>query len=130
MNAAAKKRQDQPWLGIVEGIVFAAVASIAGILLLALAVKLFGLSDGVIPPANQILKIASILIGVFCAVRRGARGLTGGAIVGAAYIALGAGIYMLADGGFAPVEVLLAELGIGTATGVVSGILIANLLKK
>ncbi len=125
-----KKQTDRPLLGIIEGVALAAVASVIAILLFALIVKTFGLSDAVIPPVNQVIKVLSILLGSWRAVKSGARGLIGGLAVGIAYILLGAGIYMMLEGAMSPIGVLLADLALGAAAGAVSGILIANLMKK
>lgn len=131
MSAVTKKQAiSRPMLGIVEGVALAAVVSVVGILLFALIVKTFGLSDAVIPPVNQVLKVVSILLGTWRAVHCGARGLVAGLIVGVAYIALGAGIYMLLEGALSPVSVLLTDAALGAASGGVSGVLLANLLKK
>ncbi len=130
MSSVAKKQAGKPWLGIVEGIVLAAAATVVGILLFALVVKTFGISDTVIPPFNQVLKVVSILLGTWRAVRSGARGLTGGLMVGVGYILLGAGVYMLLERALSPMSVILVDIAIGAAAGGVSGVLIANLLKK
>lgn len=128
--STVKKQGNSAIMGIIEGVALSALASVVGILLFALIVKVFSLSDAVIPPVNQVIKVLSILAGTFRAVARGSRGLFGGLIIGIAYVALGAGVYMLLDGGLAPIGVLLADVALGAAAGGVSGVLIANLTKK
>lgn len=125
-----KKQTLRPWLGVAEGVGFAAAASVAGILLFALVIKTFSISDEAIPVVNQLIKVASILLGTWRTVRKGSRGVVGGLLVGALYAAAGLTIYAVIESMMPPVSVILGDLILGSAAGAVGGILIANLLKR
>lgn len=55
--------------GLKSGL-FSLVFACIGVLLLALAAKLFGLSDGILPIINQVLKAVAVVLGTAISVKQ------------------------------------------------------------
>ncbi|NLG24623.1 MAG: TIGR04086 family membrane protein [Clostridiales bacterium] len=104
------------------------IATLACMLALAAVVVFANLPDGVLMAVNQVVKVASIFLGVRSAVGAGGRrGFAMGTAVGLIYMALGYGLYCLLDGGLSTAQALAGEFGMGAAVGAVSGAIVANL---
>ena len=58
------EKSNKSWLNMTVGALVSIIVSLALILIFALLIKWFNLSDAVITPANIIIKIISIAIGV------------------------------------------------------------------
>ncbi|MGI5884424.1 MAG: TIGR04086 family membrane protein [Candidatus Spyradocola sp.] len=117
-------------LALLRGVLFAAVLSIALILLFALLVLLFDWGTGVVSSGNQIVKVLSILFGTLVAAKGNAlRGWAAGLAVGGAYMALGIALYCAFSGELLPLAVMAGDLGLGLAAGFLSGLLAASLKK-
>ena len=80
---------------------------------------------------NQLLKVVSVAIGTYIAVRRGQEGgLLRGSLIGLLYMALGVAAYALLSGQDAPWTAYLADLAMGTATGGIIGAIVSNISGK
>ena len=118
----------QTLLAIGKGLLLASVVTVIGMVALAALVIFAPISDGVLLAANQVLKVASVFLGVRSAVGVGGhRGFALGASVGLCYMVLGYGLYCLLDHGLASPYVIAGEFLMGAVIGAVSGSLIANL---
>ena len=86
------------------------------------------LSDGLITALNQVMKLASILLGATVAIGRGGeRGFFTGMALAILYMALGYACYVLLGGsGFVASE-MLGEILIGAAIGAIAGAVLANM---
>lgn len=93
----------------------------------ALAVWLH-ISDGLLTALNQLMKLASILLGAFVAVGRGGqRGFVTGMTVAMLYMAAGYGCYVALGGNAFSVTTMLGELLLGAAAGAIAGAVLSNL---
>ncbi len=130
-HAAGKRRGTPLWLRLLKGLGAALLVTIAGVAIFALLMQWIRPSDSVVRIFNQLLKLVSIGAGVFFAVGCGQEGgLLKGACVGAAYMALGVGVYALLSGQQAPVTAYLADLGMGVAGGGIMGMILSNISPK
>lgn len=125
-TAARRTRRGSvsPWVQILKGLGVAVVVTLGGVALFALLMQWIKPREGVVRAFNQVLKLASIAAGVWTAVGRGNEGgLSRGALVGGAYMALGVALYALLSGQQAPPTSYLADLGMGVAGGGIVGLL-------
>ena len=119
-----------PFLKALKGAVFALVLTIAAILILAFIVKEGNISDGAINAVNQIIKVVSIFTAAFIASRAvdGAFAFTG-AISGALYVVLGYLAFSLIDGKMGDIVLLLADMAMGLAIGMLTAIIFGKFLR-
>ncbi|MGI5849899.1 MAG: TIGR04086 family membrane protein [Christensenellales bacterium] len=115
----------------LKGTLVSMVFTIAVILLFALIIKETGLSDGVISPVNQIIKIAGIIAASYFAIK----GLTEkqwicGALAGIMYMLLSYLIFSLIEGVFGNVALLFSDMLMGLLIGMVFAIIAANFLGR
>ncbi len=76
-------------LNVLKGAIIAVSFSLVFILIFALLIKLFNISDAAITPVNQVLKIISIFLGCLFALKKfPERGLITGALIGIVYTVL------------------------------------------
>jgi len=116
---------------LLKGFLAAIGITLAGMLLIALAVTYLHLPDKSIRFFNQLVKISAIILGTCVAVRRGDEmGLASGTLIGLGYMALGYGMYMALGGGSFGFSSMLGEMLIGTAVGAVAGTVRANMSAK
>ena len=114
--------------GLLKGLGAALLVSLAGVMLFALLMQWLRPADGTVRIFNQVLKLASIAVGVGVAVGRGQEGgLLRGAFIGGVYMALGVGVYALLSGQSSPWTAYLADLGMGVAGGGIVGMILSNL---
>ena len=101
---------------------------VASVLVFALLISLFPLSDSVIHIVNQLIKLGSIFAGVYVAVGRGGdKGLLTGALVGLSYMLLGVLLYALLSGQQLPFTAYLSDVAMGIAGGGIAGAIIGGL---
>ena len=116
---------------LLWGFLCALAATVLGVALFALVLRVWPLSSGAITTVNQLLKLAAILVGALAAVGRGGeRGAMRGATVGLLYMGLGVALYGLLSGqqlGFAGYA---ADIGMGVAAGGLCGMILSNLPAK
>jgi len=118
----------RPILRVLKGVMAAALITVAGMLLLTGWVVLRGLNDNGIMIVNQLIKVLSVLAGVFISVGRGGeKGLLTGAAVGILYILIGYGLYCAIDGSSASAKVMAGEEAAGAVIGACTGVLLANM---
>jgi len=118
----------RPILRVLKGVMAAALITVAGMLLLTGWVVLRGLNDNGIMIVNQLIKVLSVLAGVFISVGRGGeKGLLTGAAVGILYILIGYGLYCAIDGSSASAKVMAVEEAAGAVIGACTGVLLANM---
>ena len=126
-KGAQATKETALWACILRGVILAALISLAGVLLFAMAIKLFQLPDTSIQPVTIGLKVVSALAGAFAAVgSNGSKGFIKGISTGILYMVLGFLIYSLFEQ--APSwQVMLSDTGMGALAGALGGILRVNL---
>lgn len=118
----------KPVLRSLKGVMAASLITIGGMLLLTGWVVLRGLSENGIMIVNQLIKVISILAGVYLSVGRGGeKGLLTGAVVGILYILVGYGMYSALDAGAASARAMAVEEMAGALIGACTGVLLANM---
>lgn len=116
------------WLRILKGLGAAILVTVAGVAVFALLMQWLRPAEGMVRIINQVLKLASIGVGVGVAVGRGCEGgLLRGALVGLLYMAVGVGVYALLSGQNAPNSAYLADLAMGVAGGGIVGMILSNM---
>ena len=126
---ASTNENKTSYLKIVIGSVVALIVSLVLILLFALLIKRFNWGDGVIIPANIIIKIISMAVGIFIATKDGTKGLSKGIIVGVLYIFLSFLIFSIIAGSFVFSLSLLYDVLLGIFGGGIIGIIAVNIRK-
>jgi len=114
---------------VIRGVIVAVGTSLALVLLFALILNLTGLSDAVIRPVNQFIKLISVFGGCLVAVK-GDKGWLKGLIIGFVSTLLSILIFALLAGGFNGIVGVIVDLVFGAAMGAISGIICVNLPRK
>lgn len=109
-------------------VLVALIVALAAQLLFAFLVRAFSFSSAVIKPVNQVIKVISILVGVFCSGSKD-HGLIKGAIGGGLAILVTWFVFAFLAGGSELTVMLLVELLFGVLVGGISGILFMNFRK-
>lgn len=124
----AAATQKSGWTRLVRGLLLSMLVTLVGVLLFALLMQWIKPSDAVIRVVNQLVKLLSIIVGVWAFVGRGGdKGLLRGAALGLLYMGLGVCLYALLSGQQLPVTAYLADLAMGVAGGGIAGMVIGNL---
>ncbi len=124
----ARKRRETGIPPLLKGLGAALLVTVAGVAVFALLMQWLRPTEGLVRTVNQVLKLASIAVGVGFAVGRGCEGgLLRGALVGLVYMGVGVGVYALLSGQSAPMSAYLADLGMGVAGGGIVGMILSNL---
>ena len=111
-------------LGLVGSILFTLLC----MLLLAAALVFLHLSDGLLTTLNQVVKLATVILGTCIAVPCGGeKGLATGTVLALGYSILGYGLYLALGGGSFSVRCMLGEMLLGWAAGAATGAVRANL---
>ena len=129
MKSEAKKAGGHYVLEVVKAMIIAIIVSLVLILLAAFIIKIFNIATGAIPIINQVIKGISILVGCLIALRLPHNGWVRGIVVGLLYIAISFVIFSLLDGHFDWGLHILNDVALGSVTGMLSGIIAANLKK-
>lgn len=118
-------------LSILKGVLAAALLTLLGMLILAALTVFARISDTAVMLLNQLLKAASILLGVRLAVGRGGRrGFVTGCAIALIYMIAGyACCVALGGGAFSTIQ-MLGEMLIGATIGALFGAILANLRPK
>ena len=115
---------------ILKGALNALIVSLLSILLFAFIIKLTSLSDGLIKPINQVIKVLSILIGCFFAFKKdGEKTLFKGAVIGFVYTLLAYVLFSALNGKFEFSMSLVYDILFSMAIGVICAI-ICNIFRK
>ena len=110
-----------------SGLLTAVGVTLACVLLFALLMQWLRPSDTVVRVVNQLIKLASIFVGVWVMSGRGSdRGLMWGALLGLIYMALGVGLYALLSGQQLPFTAYLSDLAMGVAGGGIAGAILGR----
>ncbi len=116
-------------IDIVRSVLYAVLITLVLILLFALIVKFAELTEGVIRPVNQVIKVLSIFLGLLMGIKVREKGLSKGFLSGLIFTALS--IILFSFLSLEPVlsSANLIEVLAGSVIGAVSGAIIL-LIKK
>ena len=115
----------------VKGAIFGLIVTVLSVLVLAIIVKQFGLSDEAIAAVNQAVKVIAIFVTAFIATSNmdGNKILTG-CLAGALYVLLGFGVFSLIEGQWGSITQLLADLAMGLVIGMLTAMIFSKIFVK
>ncbi len=120
-----RRRRECPTL--IKGILISVLTTAVLVIVFALIIALFGMSDGAIRVVNQLIKLLSVALGVRAAVCRGDhRGTMQGALLGLIYMGVGVTLYVLLSGQRMTIVDYVIDLLTGVAAGGLMGMLIGS----
>ncbi len=125
------KTRTQAALALLKGLLVAVATTLVMMAVVAALAVWLRMSDGLLTALNQVMKLASILLGTLAAVGRGGhRGFVTGMTLALLYMALGYAGYVLLGGSAWSAAGMLGELLIGAALGAMIGAVISNLPQR
>jgi putative membrane protein (TIGR04086 family) len=110
---------------IVKGALFSLAVSLLFGVVFAVILRAFSLSDKVIYPVNQGIKVLSVLLGALLFIR-GEKGWLKGGAVGLIFTATSYLAFSAIGGDFSLSWLIVAELFLGLFVGALSGIIAVN----
>lgn len=114
---------------ILKGALSALIISLIGILIFAFVIKLTSISDGLIKPINQVIKIVSIFFGCFLSKNTTGKILSKGLFIGVMYTILAFTLFSALNGKFEFSTSLFLDILFGALIGLISSV-ICNIFKK
>lgn len=122
-----KKIDKQFFADIARSVFIGILVSFALVLLFAVFVKSFSLSDDIIAPVNVGIKTFCILVGVLSGLKDRRLGWLKGLLAGLIYIFLSFLIFAALDGGFNDIKLSVFDIITGAVVGIIAGITKVNL---
>ena len=110
---------------VIKGSATGLIITLVGVLIFALAIDLFGISDAAIMPINQVIKSVSVFCGCLFAVR-GEKGFLKGLFIGVIFSVLTILIFGLISGKVTFSGVAI-DLVCAAVMGMISGAIVVNL---
>lgn len=115
------------WGAVIKGSLVALSVCLILILVFAFVLKFCAVSDSLIKPINQVIKIVSILFGVFVGLKKSKEmGLMTGLIIGFLFTIIAFLSFSILDGQFDFNISLLNDCLFGSIIGAISGIIAVN----
>lgn len=101
MGAKVDRLNKNSVTSIFSGVIVSVAVTLILILVFALLIKFFNISDGAIFPVNQVIKVVSLFIGILTVVKMSrTKGFLKGIILGILYYLLSYIVFSLLQGGF------------------------------
>lgn len=120
---ALKINENKSFTTILKGAIYALIISLLSILLFAFIIKLTSLSDNLIKPINQIIKVVSIMFGCFFAFRKNhEKTLLNGLFIGILYIILAFLLFSALNGSFNFSKTIFVDILFGGIVGIISAV--------
>ena len=110
---------------IVKGALFSVAFSLLSAIVFAVILRAGSISDKVIYPVNQAIKVVAVALGTLLFVR-GEKGWLKGGVIGLIFTALSYLAFSALGGDFSLSWLIIAELAVGFFSGALSGILAVN----
>lgn len=120
--------RDNFFLSIIKGVGVAIIATLIGVLIFAIVVKFAVLNGSVVKAVNQFIKILSVFLGCFFAIR-GSFGFIKGAFIGALSTALTYLIFLIIGGEVSFGFHFTLDLIFTAIIGAICGIITVNVKK-
>lgn len=117
------------FMQVAKGVIFGVGFILAGVLLFAFIVEVASLSDKVIKPINQVIKLIAIFGGCAVAIR-GEKGFLKGGIIGLVVTIISYVLFGIIGGTFGSFAVILTDALCGMVMGVISGVISVNIPRK
>lgn len=114
---------------VARATLIAVIISLIAVLIFGIVIKLTNVSDAIIMPVNQVIKVISVLLGCIIGFKQKEKGAIKGAVVGVLYTALSVLIFWIIcgspKGNFGWADALT-----GVISGIIAGIIAVNVGKK
>lgn len=117
-------------LQVLKGCIISTTISLVLILLFALLIRFVNISEKIIMPINQAIKIVSIFVGCLFSLNNSNKGFIKGALIGLSYAILSYVIFSFLSGNLSIAITSLTDMLFCVAIGGISGILAVNIRKK
>ncbi len=131
MSSTSNNNEKFSFFAIIKGGLFALIISIFAILLFAIILKFVNMSDLTVKIINQIIKVLSIFLGCFIALRKnGKLGLYKGIIIGLIYTVISFLVFSMLDGNFSFSSSIVYDLLFSGVIGGICGLLAVNSKSK
>ncbi len=110
---------------IVRASLIAVIISLLAVLILGIIMKFVDISDAILLPVNQVIKVISVLLGCIIGIKCKTRGALKGLAVGAIYTLASILIFWIVNGNLGG-NFGVVDAVSGLITGAVSGIIAVN----
>lgn len=118
---------DSKYLGVVKGIITSIIMCVLAILIYAVVLKTFALSDKTIPYFNQIIKIAGIILTAYYSVKK-SDNIFFGLLGGVAFVLIVFLLFSLINGSMGSIAILGSDVVMGAVIGLVFAIISTKLM--
>ena len=126
-----KKEKVSFFWTVVKSSLIALSFSLIAILVFAFVLRITTISDGAIKPINQVIKILSIMIGVFVGLKKcNDLGFVRGLVIGLVYTIIAFLSFSILNGEFLLSTSLVNDLLFGSIAGAICGIIVVNFRRK
>lgn len=130
MSSIENEKRKNLFFDIIKGALISVSITLILILIFAVIIRFFNVSDGWIFPINQVIKVISIIIGLVAMLKGNSeRGFLKGIILGAFYFLLSFCIFSILQGNFAISMKNIYDFILTTFMGGLLGIILVNILK-
>ncbi len=116
-------------LQVVKATLAALIFSLVFVIIFTLIIQLASVKASVIKPVNQVFKIIAVAVGGLLFIR-GEKGFLKGAIAGLASVLLSYVLFSIIGGSFAVNWTFALEIVLGSAAGIITGIIAVNVKKS
>lgn len=127
MAKGKSKTIENKYVGVIKGVITSLVMCVLAILIYAVVLKTFNMSDKSIPYFNQVVKILGIIITSYYSVKNSDKvylGLIGGIVfIGITYM-----LFSLVNGSPGSAAILGSDIVMGAVIGVVFAIIASKIL--
>lgn len=132
MNSSIKSDEKKNLiLSVLSGTIVAISITLILILIFALLIRFFNISDIWIFPVNQIIKVISMFVGAVVFLKKHReKGFLKGILLGVTYYLLSYIVFSILQGGFTLSISNVYDLILTTLMGGLVGIIVVNILKK
>lgn len=130
MNSSEGIKKKSLFWDILKGALISVSATLIMILLFAVLIRFFNISDGWIFPINQVIKIVSIILGLIAMLKSTKeKGFVKGLLLGALYFVLSFFIFSILQGNFSISIKNLYDFLLTALMGGLIGIILVNIFK-
>lgn len=130
-NILVKDTKKSLWAQVLKGVLISVSFTLVAILLFALVIKYVGITENLISPINQVIKVVSIFFGTYFALKKDcSKGLVKGLFIGVLYTALAYILFAALSRSLNVNLTLLNDILFGMIIGAICGVIVVNLKRK